>query len=61
MEGLKVNLVAATAVMMLVALSAVQNVAAVDAPAPSPASDASSTFVPAALASFVALAVATLF
>jgi hypothetical protein len=42
-------------VVVLMAVSAVQNVAAADAPAPSPTSDAN-TFVPAVLASLVALA-----
>jgi uncharacterized integral membrane protein len=42
-------------VVVLMAVSAVQNVAAAEAPAPSPTSDAT-TFVPAVLASLVALA-----
>ncbi|XP_010276372.1 PREDICTED: arabinogalactan peptide 13 [Nelumbo nucifera] len=54
MESLKMRLFAAVVVMMMV-ISAVQNVAAADAPAPSPTSDASA-FVPTALASVMALA-----
>ena len=51
-------LVAVTAVVM--AASAVTNVAAAEAPAPSPASDAT-VFVPTALASLTALAFGLLF
>ncbi|KAJ6877310.1 arabinogalactan protein 13-like [Populus alba x Populus x berolinensis] len=54
MEALKMRVFLAI-VAVLVAVSAVQNVAAADAPAPSPTSDAT-TFLPAVLASLVALA-----
>ncbi|KAG6750760.1 hypothetical protein POTOM_045272 [Populus tomentosa] len=54
MEALKMRVFLAI-VAVLIAVSAVQNVAAADAPAPSPTSDAT-TFVPAVLASLVALA-----
>ncbi|KAK2979146.1 hypothetical protein RJ640_029304 [Escallonia rubra] len=59
MEAAKMNLFVAV-VMMLMALSAVQNVAAAEAPAPSPTSDAAA-FVPAALASVAAIAFGLLF
>ncbi|XP_059628769.1 arabinogalactan protein 13-like [Cornus florida] len=54
MEALKMKLFAAV-VVMLMAVSAVQSVAAADAPAPSPMSDAT-VFVPTAIASLAALA-----
>ncbi|KAI5566900.1 hypothetical protein POPTR_013G057500v4 [Populus trichocarpa] len=54
MEALKMRVFLAI-VVVLMAVSAVQNVAAAEAPAPSPTSDAT-TFVPAVLASLVALA-----
>ncbi|XP_039043765.1 arabinogalactan protein 13-like [Hibiscus syriacus] len=46
--------------IVLVAMFTVQNVAAADAPAPSPTSD-STTFVPAVFASLIALAFGLLF
>lgn len=48
------------AMIMLMAASAIQNVAAADAPAPSPTSDAT-LFVPTIFASLVALAFGFLF
>ncbi|GKV51700.1 hypothetical protein SLEP1_g58331 [Rubroshorea leprosula] len=59
MEALKMRLFLAV-VVVLMAVSTVQNVAASDAPAPAPTSDAT-TFVPAAFASVVALAFGLLF
>ncbi|CAM8897882.1 unnamed protein product [Rhodiola kirilowii] len=59
MDALKMKFAVAI-VMVLMSISAVQNVAAVDAPAPSPTSDATA-FVPAVLASFAALAFGMLF
>ncbi|XP_058212384.1 arabinogalactan protein 13-like [Rhododendron vialii] len=63
MEAMKVKLFVAV-VMMVVAVSAVQNVGAAPtpahAPAPSPVSDAG-VFVPTAFASLVALAFGLLF
>lgn len=54
--------IAFAAVMMLIAVFAVQNAAAVEAPAPAPeaASDAA-TFLPAAFVSVIALAFGLLF
>ncbi|KAI3518790.1 hypothetical protein L1887_07604 [Cichorium endivia] len=60
MESMKLNLFVAVVVVMLMALSAVTNVAAQMAPAPAPASDAA-TVVPTAVASVVALSLAFLF
>lgn len=62
MEAMKMKVVLVAVMMMLMALSAFQNVAAMEAPAqaPSPASDAT-TFVPAVFASVAALAVAMFF
>lgn len=59
MEAMKMRLFFAL-VVALMAVSAVQNVAAAEAPAPSPTSDAAS-FVPAVFASFGALAMGLLF
>ncbi|XWS42678.1 hypothetical protein CRYUN_Cryun16bG0034700 [Craigia yunnanensis] len=60
MEALKMRICLAM-VIVLMAVFAVQNVvAATDAPAPSPTSDAI-TFVPTVFASFVALAFGFLF
>jgi hypothetical protein len=59
MEALKMRVFLAIMVVLM-AVSAVQDVAAADAPAPSPTSDAT-TFVPAAIASLVALAFGLLF
>ncbi|KAF3442225.1 hypothetical protein FNV43_RR16141 [Rhamnella rubrinervis] len=59
MEALKMRVLFAL-VVVLMAVSAVQNVAAADAPAPGPSSDAA-VFVPAVLASFAALAFGLLF
>lgn len=59
MEALKMRLFFAM-VVVLMAVSSVQNVAAADAPAPSPTSDAIA-FVPTVFASFVALAFGLLF
>lgn len=50
----------AVLVVMLMAVSAVSNVAAQVAPAPAPASDAA-TFVPAAIASVIAISFGFLF
>ncbi|XP_039022525.1 arabinogalactan protein 14-like [Hibiscus syriacus] len=52
MEALRMRLFFATVVVLM---AAIQNVAAADAPAPSPTSDAT-TFVPTVVASLVALA-----
>ncbi|KAM6546821.1 hypothetical protein CsatB_027557 [Cannabis sativa] len=49
-----------TLVVAVMAVSAIQNVAAADAPAPSPTSDATA-FVPAVFASLGALAMGILF
>ncbi|XP_043691192.1 arabinogalactan protein 13-like [Telopea speciosissima] len=54
MEVLKMRLFTAV-VLMVLAVSAVQNVAAAEAPAPAPASDAA-VFVPTVFASLAALA-----
>ncbi|XP_022743951.1 arabinogalactan peptide 13-like [Durio zibethinus] len=59
MEALRVRLFFAM-VVALMAVSTVQNVAAADAPAPSPTSDAIA-FVPTVFASLVALAFGFLF
>ncbi|KDP39696.1 hypothetical protein JCGZ_02716 [Jatropha curcas] len=59
MEALKMRVFLALVVVVM-AFSAVQNVAAQEAPAPSPASDAT-IFVPTIFASFVALAFGLLF
>ncbi|KAJ6291903.1 hypothetical protein OIU76_023908 [Salix suchowensis] len=50
MEALKMRVFLAI-MAALMAVSALQNVAAADAPAPSPTSGATATFAPAALAS----------
>lgn len=60
MEGINTKMFVVAVVMMMMAISAVKGVAAADAPAPSPASDAT-IFVPTFFASFVALAFALLF
>ncbi|KAL3347184.1 hypothetical protein AABB24_021055, partial [Solanum stoloniferum] len=61
MEAINMKIfVVAVMMMTIMAISAVKGVAAADAPAPSPASDAT-VFVPAVLSSFVALAFALLF
>ncbi|XVF30808.1 hypothetical protein REPUB_Repub16aG0090400 [Reevesia pubescens] len=60
MEALRMRLFFAM-VIVLMAVSTVQNVSAADAPAPSPTSDATITFVPTVFASLVALAFALLF
>ncbi|GJX71897.1 gypsy type transposase [Tanacetum coccineum] len=54
MESMRMNLLVAC-IVMLMAVSAVSNVAAQEAPAPAPTSDAA-TFVPTAVASIVAFA-----
>ncbi|XP_059668200.1 arabinogalactan protein 13-like [Cornus florida] len=59
MEALKMKLFVA-AVLVLMAVSAVPNVAAAEAPAPSPTSDAT-LFMPTALASLITFAFALLF
>ncbi|EXB31272.1 hypothetical protein L484_014757 [Morus notabilis] len=59
MEAIRMRLFFALAVAVM-AVSAVQNVAAADAPAPSPASDATN-FVPAMLASLGAVAMGLFF
>ncbi|KAI3474495.1 hypothetical protein Pfo_029405 [Paulownia fortunei] len=60
MEALKMNIFFVAVAVALMVLSGVQNVAAQEAPAPSPASDAT-TFVPAVLASVGAVALGMLF
>ncbi|KAJ6422614.1 hypothetical protein OIU84_027559 [Salix udensis] len=60
MEALKMRVFLAI-MAALMAVSALQNVAAADAPAPSPTSGATATFAPAALASLAALAFGLLF
>ncbi|KAI3446379.1 hypothetical protein Pfo_003044 [Paulownia fortunei] len=60
MEALKMKIFLVAVVAALMALSAVQNVAAQEAPAPSPASDAT-TFVPAMFASVAAVVLGMLF
>ncbi|KAK4378078.1 hypothetical protein RND71_004374 [Anisodus tanguticus] len=55
MEAMKMNDLLMVVMVVVVAMSGIQNVVAVDAPAPAPASDAT-TFVPAVFASLVALA-----
>ncbi|XP_022747841.1 arabinogalactan peptide 13-like [Durio zibethinus] len=59
MEALRMRIFFAM-VIVLMAVFAVQNVAAADAPAPSPTSDATA-FVPPVFASLVALAFGLLF
>ncbi|XP_062113385.1 arabinogalactan protein 13-like [Humulus lupulus] len=59
MEAMRMRLFF-TLVVAMMAVSAVQNVAAADAPAPSPTSDATA-FVPAVFASLGALAMGLLF
>ena len=59
MEAMRMRLFFALVVAVM-AVSAVQNVAAADAPAPSPTSDAT-IFVPAVFASLGALAMGLLF
>ncbi|XP_048235835.1 arabinogalactan protein 13-like [Ricinus communis] len=59
MEALKMRLFMAIMVVLM-AISAVQNVAAQESPAPSPTSDAA-FFVPTIFASFAALAFGLLF
>jgi len=59
MEALKMNIFVAVMVAMLVI--ATSGVSAADAPAPSPASDATTLFVPTAFASLIALAFGFLF
>ncbi|KAB5512207.1 hypothetical protein DKX38_029235 [Salix brachista] len=60
MEALKMRIFLAI-MAALMAVSSLQNVAAADAPAPSPTSGATATFAPAALASLAALAFGLLF
>ncbi|KAL6275135.1 hypothetical protein ACE6H2_018736 [Prunus campanulata] len=55
MEAMKMNVFVALLVVVMVALSGVQKVAAADSPAPSPTSDAYA-FVPTFFASLAALA-----
>ncbi|CAN6555877.1 unnamed protein product [Malus baccata var. baccata] len=55
MEAMKMNLFVALLVVMMVAFSGIQQVAAAEAPAPSPTSDAF-TFAPTFFASLAALA-----
>ncbi|XP_022719964.1 arabinogalactan peptide 12-like [Durio zibethinus] len=59
MEALRMRLIF-TVMIVLMALSALQNVAATDAPAPSPTSDATA-FVPTLVTSLLALAFGLLF
>lgn len=60
METMKMRVLLMGVVMVMMAASMVPNVAAADAPAPSPTSD-TAAFVPAALASVVALVFGFLF
>ncbi|XP_026414914.1 arabinogalactan protein 14-like [Papaver somniferum] len=60
MESLKMRALVAITVMVMAASSIQNNVAAADAPAPSPTSDATS-FVPAVFASLTALVFGLLF
>ncbi|TMW80622.1 hypothetical protein EJD97_017725 [Solanum chilense] len=61
MEAINMKIFVVAVIMMtIMAISAVKGVAAADAPAPAPASDAT-VFVPAVLSSFVALAFALFF
>ncbi|KAJ1390508.1 hypothetical protein SESBI_37409 [Sesbania bispinosa] len=59
MEALKIKLFFAVVVAML--MMAASGVSAAEAPAPSPTSDATTLFVPTAIASLVALAFGLLF
>ncbi|XP_045795588.1 arabinogalactan protein 13-like [Trifolium pratense] len=59
MEASKMNFLVAVMVAML--MIAISGVSAADAPAPSPASDATTLFVPTAFASLIALAFGFLF
>ncbi|XP_027359491.1 arabinogalactan protein 13-like [Abrus precatorius] len=59
MEALKMKVFFALVVAML--MMAASSVSAAESPAPSPTSDATSLFVPTALASLVALAFGLLF
>ncbi|XP_042516842.1 arabinogalactan protein 13-like [Macadamia integrifolia] len=59
MEALKMRLFAAV-ILMVLAVSAVQNVAAAEAPAPAPTSDAA-IFVPTVFVSLAAIAFGLLF
>ncbi|XP_049369499.1 arabinogalactan protein 14-like [Solanum verrucosum] len=60
MEAMKMNVLLVVVMIVLVALSEIQNVVAADAPAPAPASDAT-LFIPTVFASLVALAFGILF
>ncbi|KAF3444391.1 hypothetical protein FNV43_RR14083 [Rhamnella rubrinervis] len=60
MEAMNMKLSVALLVVIMVAFSGIQKSAAADAPAPSPASDAT-LFVPTFFASLVALALGFLF
>ncbi|KAH0723302.1 arabinogalactan peptide 14-like [Solanum tuberosum] len=60
MEAMKMNVLLVVMMVVLVALSEIQNVVAADAPAPAPASDAT-LFVPTVFASLVVLAFGILF
>ncbi|CAK8542845.1 unnamed protein product [Lathyrus sativus] len=59
MEASKMNVF--VAVMVAVLVIATSGVSAADSPAPSPASDATTLFVPSAVASLIALAFGFLF
>ncbi|XP_027771393.1 arabinogalactan protein 13-like [Solanum pennellii] len=60
MEAINMKIFVVAVMMIIMAISAVKGVAAADAPAPAPASDAT-VFVPAVISSFVALAFALFF
>jgi hypothetical protein len=60
MEASKMNFLVAVMVAMLM-IATTSGVSAADAPAPSPASDATTLFVPTAFASLIALAFGFLF
>lgn len=60
MEAMKMKVLLVVMVAMLV-MATISGVSAAEAPAPSPASDATTLFVPTALASLVALAFGLLF
>lgn len=61
MEALKTKLFFAMVVVVAMLMASSSSVLAADAPAPSPTSDATTLFVPTAVASFVALAFGLLF
>lgn len=60
MEAMKMNALLVIVMVVVVVMSGIQNVVAVDAPAPAPSSDAT-LFVPIIFASLIALAFGILF